>query len=118
MADVNHAVSLDEFLTTQDAVISRFLATIERSQDDTKVRVTPWSETEGCPCDASIVIPKSAIASVVPTDKQHECCGKVRKVVELVFAAGSQGLIEDVVRQLSGKMRRLTDRQKAPMGDR
>lgn len=80
--------SVDDFLASNPAV-SSFLATIEPVADKDHVRVTPWVNGD-CACDASLVIPKSAIASLTRTNDTHSCCGKRLSVAEVIFAEGSK----------------------------
>lgn len=83
--------SVDEFLAANSAV-SSLLATIEPTSDKDSVRVTPWINGD-CACEASLVIPKSAIANLARTKDTHSCCGKRLAVAEVTFAEASKAFI-------------------------
>lgn len=88
-------ISLDEFLNEESK--ESFLCTIEPiSKDQTKVKLKPYIDKQGCGCDSSLTIPKDLIENISVTDKIHTCCGKNHKVVEVFFKEGANLKIEDV----------------------
>jgi hypothetical protein len=86
---------LDEFFKDHSKVA--FLATVEPFGD--KVRVTPWRPSGGCRCHAALLVPKSTIASVEPTNDVEYCCGKALRVAKVEFGAPS-AFLEDIFGQI------------------
>jgi hypothetical protein len=87
-----------EELLQQQAAPKRLRATIERlSDDDSRVKVTPYIVGAGCLCASSLEIPKDAIESVTATSDSHYCCGHTLLVVEVTF---SNETYSDVFSQL------------------
>ena len=82
--------NVDEFLKTA-APAAKFLATIEATTDPLLVKVTPWLNGD-CRCDASLTVPKAAIADVKATNDTHSCCGKRLIVGDVTFADGNASL--------------------------
>ncbi len=97
-------ISVDALLKAQGADGASLLATIEPvTDDDSKVRVTPFVAETGCSCAQAITVPKKDIKTLYTTDDVHWCCGKKLTVVEVEFVHDS---LTDVVRQLGEMSRR------------
>lgn len=77
-------ISLSDLFKEQEQ--SKNLVTIEKiKDDDSMVKVTPWSKEGGCSCELSITIPIESIKEIYKTDFTHNCCGKSLLVVELTL---------------------------------
>ncbi len=89
-------IGVDALLEAQGADGAALLATIESvSDDDSRVRVTPFVAEAGCSCAQAITVPKTDIKKLYTTDDVHWCCGKKLTVVEVEFVHDS---LTDVVR--------------------
>lgn len=91
------AIPLDEFFSRQKQAL--FLATVEPTDNNEVVKVTPVVKGVGCTCGTSIKVAKSSVESVVPTGERHLCCGKNLLVVEIKFKDGASVPIEDFFEQ-------------------
>jgi hypothetical protein len=88
--------SVDEFLRMGPAV---GLKVVIEEVDPSRVKVTPWLGKDRCLCEASYVIPKTAIVSVAPTGDLHSCCGSTLPVVEPEFEAEASSVLHSVFAQ-------------------
>lgn len=94
-------LSIDEFLKTQKESKK---VTIEPVKDDESlVKITPWTRDGGCSCSRSIKVKRASIESVSPTSEEHYCCGKTLLVVTVEFKKDQSLSINDVLEQLSTK---------------
>jgi hypothetical protein len=92
-------VSLDEFLKAQTT--PTFIATIEEVKDHPDlVKITPWTPSAGCLCQAALEVPRDVIESVKPTGDTHYCCGHVLRVGEIQFKSGAKVDLEKVFAQV------------------
>ena len=92
-------ISLDELLAEQDKQL--FLATIEAvSNQEGKVKITPWIPGRGCGCNFSLIVEKRSIGKIRLTGRQHFCCGKMLSVVEFTFKDDSVLSATDVFADL------------------
>lgn len=97
------AMKLDEFLAEQGAgVITATLEPIPNRPDH--IKLTPWRGGLGCLCQYSIEIPKTAIRSVRPTGDLHDCCGKLLRVVEVMFNPNASLTLDEVMGQMMKNM--------------
>ena len=94
-------VSIDEFFTKHTRV--PFLATLEISTDSTKVKVTPWSSSDGCSCDAALELPRTTIEAVEIADDVHWCCSKGLRVVRVTFVAVHEDILQAAFAALQAK---------------
>lgn len=91
-------ISLDSFLANQDGHADGVRCTIETvPANPSQVKLTPWVQGYGCLCQLAFFAPREAIAHLLETDHQSECCGKVLAVVEVVFTE-SHRAVASIVR--------------------
>ncbi|HEY1547221.1 MAG TPA: hypothetical protein VGG28_05350 [Kofleriaceae bacterium] len=92
---------VDAFLDEEDRAEREapFVGYIERGDASDDVRVTPWSKSGGCPCSASLQIPKSSIVKIERTDDKHFCCGKEHSIVRITFVNEQAGILKRVFAQ-------------------
>lgn len=102
MIDKTKELSIEEIFSEQSKVV--FTATIEKTEDDDFVKVTPYSPDAGCQCGSSLKIPSSAIERIVSTGLMHRCCGKRLIVVEIYFKKDASIPISEVLLQKSASM--------------
>jgi hypothetical protein len=94
----NDPIPIDDFLERQSKPV-RLLVTIEAvSDDDERVKVTPYVAEVGCLCSRALTVRKDVIESVTITDDVHVCCGKRLTVVEVAFADAT---LMDVFQQIA-----------------
>ena len=97
-------VQLDQFLHNQST--GHLVGTIrplDGNNDD--IEVTPWDASYGFMCDASLVIPKDAIASVTPNGKTALCCTCDEfDVVDIVFQDGKSIAAVVILNRLAKKI--------------
>lgn len=89
-------LSVDEFLKAQKTAPTR---AVLDAADGTTVRITPLGTATDCNCAATLVLPKTAIASVTPLDELHQCCGLPRKVALVEFAPNVAELMVSILAQ-------------------
>jgi hypothetical protein len=99
------AMGVDEFLKSQEASGSEFLAVIEGVADKADiVTVTPWAESSGCACHLAIQVRKIDIESLVPTGEVHHCCDKRLRVAMIRFRKDASVSLAAVFSQLAKSM--------------
>ncbi len=92
------SITLNELFEEQSK--TKQLVTIERIENsEDKVKITPWSEEEGCNCELSIIIPISSIKNMYKTEFKHTCCGKNLIVVELELKENAKISVSDIFNQ-------------------
>lgn len=96
-----NSASLDEFFQNH-APRAVLLCTLEPVDSD-RVKVTPWDDTGGCHCEASLTLHRRAIKSVTPTDKTHSCCGKQLRIAEIDLAEDLSDTLLSVFAQLRSR---------------
>jgi hypothetical protein len=94
---VHRSQSVEEFLASGDSF--PFHATLEDAGPG-KVTITPFVKASGCGCSASLTLPKDLVAGVVGTPESHFCCGKTRRVGEVMFRRDVQALLRGIFDQL------------------
>jgi len=97
------SMTVDEFLESQTT--QPILVTMEPVQNvPDKVAVRPYIEGARCLCHLILLLSKDNIASVTPTGKYDQCCGKPRAVVEIRFKDGSAMPLPDLFSQLGSSL--------------
>lgn len=106
-------ISVDQLLESQIAPTA-LRATIEAvTESPDSIKITPWVSGRGCLCQLAIVIPKSSVASVTPTEATHVCCGKTLRVVEVNFASNESISLEELFAQLNASALKSPSRERA-----
>lgn len=98
------AISIDELLKQQTSQQNTFIATIQATDDDNRIKITPYYPENGCMCSKSITVNKNTIESVTPTGETHFCCGKKLAVVEINFKENAKIDLSDIISQIIEKI--------------